>query len=54
MDQQTDKQTGFHIAEDDLEFLTLLTPPLEYWDYGCPEAHLVYEALGSSPRLHAR
>lgn len=38
-----------HTAQDDLELLILLPPPLECFDYRREPPHLVYEGMGTKP-----
>lgn len=43
-----------HTAQDDLELLILLPPPLECFDYRREPPHLVYEGVGTKPSMLAR
>lgn len=40
-----------YVAENDLELLACLPPPLECWDYSCASPHLLSVVLGSKPRV---
>lgn len=40
-----------HTAQDDLELLILLPPPLECFDYRREPPHLVYEGMGTKPSM---